>query len=147
MKNNKRHPEVWRRRRDSQGSALRSLREQPIMFGFAEWSSSLSYYFFGEGVSLFPSCGAQRNLRAARLLDFFDHCAISPSLHRPPDAVRLVPVNAATRLLIRVWRWFGQNIERQNKKTSVWMSFRFGSPCWARTSDNAVNSRVLCQLS
>ncbi len=27
---------TWRRRRDSQGSALLSLREKPIMFGFAE---------------------------------------------------------------------------------------------------------------
>ena len=25
--------------------------------------------------------------------------------------------------------------------------FRLGSPCWARTNDPAVNSRMLCQLS
>ena len=35
---------VWRRRRDSQGSALLCF-AKPIMFGFAEWSSSLSLCF------------------------------------------------------------------------------------------------------
>jgi len=27
------------------------------------------------------------------------------------------------------------------------VSFLFGSECWARTSDNLINSQVLCQLS
>ena len=33
-----------------------------------------------------PPCGARKNLRAARLLDFFDRCGCSASLH-PPLAV------------------------------------------------------------
>ena len=34
-----------------------------------------------------PSCGTRKNLRAVRLLDFFDRCAIPCSLYHPPDAV------------------------------------------------------------
>ena len=33
------------------------------------------------------SCGSRKNLRAIRLLDFFDRCAIPCSLYRPLDAV------------------------------------------------------------
>ena len=39
----------------------------------------------GKSQSL-PPCGARKNLRAARLLDFFDRCGCSASLH-PPLAV------------------------------------------------------------
>ena len=37
-----------------------------------------------------PSCGARRNFRAVRLLDFFDRCANKRSLFRPQDAVAYV---------------------------------------------------------
>ena len=39
---------------------------------------------------LLPSCGARRNLRASRSLDFFDRYANKRSLLRPPDAVACV---------------------------------------------------------
>ena len=109
---------IWRRRRDSQGSALRSLREQPIVFGFAEWSSSLSWSccFFGGSISLFPSCGAQRNLRAARMLDFFDRYANSHSLYRPQGAVVLL-ARAGTVARFRF------SLQSQTKKASRRMPF------------------------
>ena len=34
-----------------------------------------------------PLAGTGQNLRAVRLLDFFDRCAIPCSLYHPPDAV------------------------------------------------------------
>ena len=34
-----------------------------------------------------PPCGARKNHRAARLLDFFDRCGCSASLHPPPAAL------------------------------------------------------------
>ena len=85
----------WRRRRDSQGSALRLLRKQPIMFGFAEWSSSLStefldVYCFGESISLSPSCGAQNWWSLLLVATNFDRCANSHSLHHPQGAVVFV---------------------------------------------------------
>ncbi len=36
---------------------------------------------------------------------------------------------------------------QQNKKHSFRSTFCFGSPCWTRTNDPAVNSRMLYQLS
>ena len=48
----------------------------------------------------------------------------SHSLHLPQAAVVFVPVNSRLLWLVNPWwRWFGRNIEKQNKKTSVWMSF------------------------
>ena len=40
-----------------------------------------------------------------------------------------------------------EKTSKLNTDGSDWKFHSFGSPCWARTSDNAVNSRVLCQLS
>ena len=38
-----------------------------------------------------PPCGARKNLRAARLLDFFDRCGCSASLHPPLAALGSAP--------------------------------------------------------
>ena len=38
-----------------------------------------------------PPCGARKNLRAARLLDFFDRCGCSASLHPPLAALGFAP--------------------------------------------------------
>ena len=43
------------------------------------------------GVSAPPPCGARKNLRAARLLDFFDRCGCSASLHPPLAALGSAP--------------------------------------------------------
>ena len=38
--------------------------------------------------------------------------------------------------------------DKKKKRHELWfVSFLFGSECWARTSDNLINSQVLCQLS
>ena len=41
----------------------------------------------------FPACGARKNLRAVRLLGFFDHCALSRSASSPTGrAARVFPL-------------------------------------------------------
>ena len=41
----------------------------------------------------FPACGARKNLRAVRLLGFFDHCALSRSASSPAGrAARVFPL-------------------------------------------------------
>ena len=47
---------------------------------------SLQNRFLGKSQSL-PPCGARKNRRAARLLDFFDRCGCSASLHPPLAAL------------------------------------------------------------
>ena len=51
---------------------------------------SLQNRFLGKSQSL-PPCGARKNLRAARLLDFFDRCGCSASLHPPLAALGSAP--------------------------------------------------------
>ena len=66
---------------------------KPIMFGFAEGVRVSLFEELASSVlvfQVFPSCGAQRNLRAVRLLDFFDRCANSRSLFPPLAAVALI---------------------------------------------------------
>ena len=36
---------------------------------------------------------------------------------------------------------------QQKETTTIRWSFLFGSPCWTRTNDTAVNSRMLYRLS
>ena len=51
---------------------------------------SLQNRFLGKSQSL-PPCGARKNLRAARLLDFFDRYGCSASLHPPLAALGSAP--------------------------------------------------------
>ena len=51
---------------------------------------SLQNRFLGKSQSL-PPCGARKNRRAARLLDFFDRYGCSASLHPPLAALGSAP--------------------------------------------------------
>ena len=42
---------------------------------------------------------------------------------------------------------YESNTEEKNKRYLIKVSLVFGSPCWTRTNDPAVNSRMLYQLS
>ena len=53
---------------------------------------SLQNRFLGKSQSL-PPCGARKNLRAARLLDFFDRYGCSASLHPPLAALSSAPAH------------------------------------------------------
>ena len=59
----------------------------------------------------------------------------------------LEPVNSryASVLVCRGVAQF--NIESKKKKHTFRVLFLFGSPCWTRTNDPAVNSRMLYRLS
>ena len=73
----------------------------------------------------------------------------------PPRCIRprrrSVPVQLTARVYASAethWQWFeAARKDKKIKTTPDGVVFIFGSPCWARTNDNAVNSRVLYRLS
>ena len=68
-----------------------------------------------------------------------------PAANSRQGACRTSPRIRLCRNTLAVVR---SSMERQKIKTTPdGVVFIFGSPCWARTNDNAVNSRVLYRLS
>ena len=60
-----------------------------------------------------------------------------PCRHLTASILKLLPTrrNSLTPAVIQA--------RKQNKADAVWHPLCFGSPCWTRTNDTAVNSRML----
>ena len=93
------------------------------------------------------SCGARDFFACRRKSRPLRPHRLASSATGGASALRLPTSPAQSASIWRLSGSIGWRSTRVKKKTpSIRMVFLFGSPCWARTNDTAVNSRMLYRL-